>query len=330
MIERMKGAEEVWALEDIKDEIGDIEPELYSYILRLPEQLRSRHFTALQKLAADFAHEGAGAVRARRMQYILDTLDSRERAIEEFESVHPVLQAWRDANEGALRDVLRDTLVADDNRLGAGTTARVKSLHIPQMDDSIAVKYLLTPNPKTLSASGEYAMLKEVKTVTEIESVEQRLGVGERIAVPHPLFFYKHGELQCYGMTEIKGITLEQLVDDAKQSPVLLKEKIVASLKDKYREPEAIQALLGEVQIFMGAVHEVCLHGDIKLGNMMVDEEGKLYLIDFGQSLHMMNESEDTSDQFTERKKGEQDQMRECVRSVLNYIRGIPQLAKAA
>jgi serine/threonine protein kinase len=95
-------------------------------------------------------------------------------------------------------------------------------------------------------------------------------------------------------------------------------------VQEKFSSPEARNELHAQVDAFMNAVHEICLHGDIKLGNVMINNTGQLYLIDFGQSLHVRNMEEKTRDQFENIMAHEREQMRICLQRLFNEIQQRP------
>jgi serine/threonine protein kinase len=215
---------------------------------------------------------------------------------------------------------LKGLLVSEGNNLGSGMTARIKSMRVEGMDRPIAVKYLLTPTQKTLSVDGEHDMLREVETITEIESTEKQMGVGEYMRVPHPHFFYKRGALQCYGMQQVQGIALDKIGEPGSiYNPD--RDTAIAAFRNRFKSSDEEAALYKEISAFMTGMHRVCLHGDIKLANLMINTEGILYLIDFGQSVSMQDQSEKTRDQFENLKVEEVEQVIECVRHILKLVR---------
>jgi hypothetical protein len=310
---------EQWAPEDIEDELGGSEPELLKYIQLLPPELQSRHFQKLEAIKRRYQGERDEAVAEQRINYILGILEAREQAIEEFEIGEPALRDRVSSlpNEREFGNQLRETLLSQGNFLGAGITARVKSMRVEGFDKPIAVKYLLTPTAKTLSAQGEYDMNRELTTMIQIEDAEVRLGAGEHIRIPHPFFYYKRGKFQCYGMSQVNGFHLEEVLQGASRST----HSVVEALRARFASDEARKQLQAEVDLFMRAVHEVCLHGDIKLKNIMVDEQGMLYLIDFGQSVAVDTMLEETRDQFENIQDLEREQMQECIRALFSHLR---------
>ena len=305
-----------WSPEDIEGELKERDPELLRYIQLLPQELWSRHFQALQKIEKTNAEEDPAAVRELRVNYILKIIESREKAIETFQTREPDLQGL---DTHVIGEQLRSLLVSRGNNLGAGMTARVKSLELESGRKAIAVKYLLTPTQKTLSVDGEYDIAREIEIISGIESREKSAGTGDRISLPHPLFYYKRGRIQCYGMEQVNGITLKQLTEE-NAALVPHKDAILKAIRSRYASDKDRRALYEEVENFTRAMHEICLHGDIKPANIMIDEEGKLYLIDFGQAVRANDMSDDTQGQYDNLDDMERSQMRECVTYLLKLV----------
>ncbi len=304
--------------DDIEAELEHSDPELFSYFRRLPKELWKRHFLVLEKIAQD-SKEAPEVLEQQRKRYMEIILEAREKAIVECIASDTALQeAWAKSPEvvDALGGQLRETLTAEGNLLGAGQTARIKRMTVEGIDRSIAVKYLLTPTSKTLSVDAEHDMLREVEIITEIEAAEGRIGVGERIRVPHPYFFYKRGALQCYGMHEVQGVNLETIFN-SRSMHIDLQDRVLDGLRKRYGTPEAQEALWKELDSFVTAMHEVCLHGDVKDRNIMVDVDGVFHLIDFGQSIAMRTESEKTRSQFEDLKDQERSAMHSRIRALL-------------
>ena len=154
-----------WVPEDIEHEIAKTEPELWRYMQLLPKALWNRHYAELETIKQEHKAEGAETVEELRINYILGIVESREQAIEEFEINDPGLRENIStlSQEKGFGNVLQEVLVSQGHVLGAGATARVKSMQIEGQDRRIAVKYLLTPTQKTLSVNAEYDMGREVE-----------------------------------------------------------------------------------------------------------------------------------------------------------------------
>lgn len=305
--------------EDVQDALEEMDSELLPYFRRLPKELWARHYQALEKMADEVGEDTS--IADQRKSYMALVLEGREKAIVEFSVSDKQLQkVWKEdaSTQEYLSTMLREVFLEQGNFLGAGRTARVKRATVEGIDYPIAIKYLLTPTKQTLSINAEHDMLLEVETITRIEEAENRRGVGSRIGVPHPYFFYKRGGVQCYGMDEVVGIDLDG-VHKGVTAKIGLQDVALNALRTRYASEEARQALYQEVDDFVTAMHEVCLHGDIKDKNLMIDAEGKFHLIDFGQSVNMNKEDEKTRDQFENLKDEERRTVLDCVRRMVQF-----------
>lgn len=307
--------------QEVADELAD-QPQLLQLLKQLPEPLWARHFKAIEAIEHDYASEDQDSIQSRKAAYLTDILQQREEAIESYVAGDQQLrEIFESLQKGELRSILGGLLASPEDSLGSGQTARVKSLELPSYPDRIAVKYLLTPTTKTLSVEGEYDMSREVEMITHIEGIEAQLGAGEHIRVPHPLFYYKRGKLQCYGMSQVDGVALDALTGDSPGAQSPMSDDVLRRLRERYATQESRDRLFSELEVFMRAVHEECLHGDIKLRNIMVDQEGIFYLIDFGQAVTMDTMTEASREQFENLKEAELAQVRECVVRVFNALR---------
>jgi serine/threonine protein kinase len=305
--------------EDIEIDLEKTETgrELLKYFRLLPKELWVRHFTVIEKFAEGVEEETSLAEQQKNYMTII--LGEREKAIVECVVSDEVLkQRWAEVPEmqEQLFRMLREVLTSTDNLLGAGTTAQVKRMHMEEIEGSVAVKYLLAPKNGTLSARDEHTMLSEVETITRIEEAEHRMGVGNHIRVPHPYFSYERGKFQCYGMEEVQGVMLETL-RKGENSRIEVQDTIMNALRTRYASEEAREVLWKEIDAFVTAMHEVCLHGDIKDRNIMVDTEGRFYLIDFGQSVTMGSMVEKTRSRFDELADEERRLMRDRIHNIL-------------
>ncbi|MDR3571680.1 MAG: phosphotransferase [Candidatus Pacebacteria bacterium] len=307
--------------EDIADELSQ-KPELLGLLRQLPQQLWERHFQKLQEIERQFSQADHSALQNAQASYLVGILSQREEAIESYEIADAELKSvFERFPKGGLRATLSTLLESPEQSLGFGKTARVKSMHVEGRKDPIAVKYLLTPTAKTLSVEGEYDLGREVEMITDIEEFESEIGAGEHIRVPHPLFYYKRGKLQCYGMSQVDGVTLDLVARDEAQESTTLQRDVAQAIRERYASQENREQLLKEIDLFLRAVHRECLHGDIKQQNIMVDRTGVFYLIDFGQAVKMDTMTEKTREQFENLQEEERGQLRECIVSVLSYAK---------
>jgi hypothetical protein len=183
-MEKMKNPAPEWSVEDIQEELRGSYPELLRRFQELPSPLWPRHFAAMEALAKKNPEEDADQLR---MEYLLGVIAAREHAIVEFESKDSFFhnEAFMSGEQaGAFHARLQELFASREHILGSGMTARVKSMQVEGFDAPIAVKYLVTPTAKTLSAQGEHDMLYEVEVVTKVEKRDAQLGVGNYIRVP--------------------------------------------------------------------------------------------------------------------------------------------------
>ena len=196
---------------------------------------------------------------------------------------------------------LIETKVFEDheNLLGAGTTARIKGYEVTDGEKvlRLAIKYLVSPNDKTLSASGEHDMITEVERIQRVEEIEAS-GEFEHISVHHPYFHLKTSKIESYGMQLIEGFNLD--LEQFKTG----NKTISPELATKISELD-LAAVNNEIERFFNRMHEYCLHGDIKPRNIMIDNDGKFYIIDFGQSVLAHEIDENGRDQFDQLKHDE-------------------------
>jgi serine/threonine-protein kinase RIO1 len=254
------------------------EPILYDLLRQLPEELIVRHTAAIEK--SEMSDEEAAA-------YLKRVLEKREGATRISEVSDENLRGHFAGREEEVFSYIEGELsLGDRNLLGKGGTAKVKAFRFeaPDVEIPMAVKYLETPLRDTLTAQAEHDMLVEVERLQQVERLEKKDAERLRhVRVPHPYFHYKSGHVQCYGMELIGGLTLHEASEEA-----------WANNEQRERIQEAfrtipLQEVLNELEIFFRNMHEFCLHGDVKAANIMVDENGTLYIIDFGQSKLVTN-----------------------------------------
>ena len=307
---------EVLTSDDVETEIEDRDEELLALFKRIPKELWVRHFNSIEQIAAEAEDPSVGNEQGKRYMEII--IEAREKAIVEYSISDAQLQKlWPEGPElsAKLVTILQKAFQSPEN-LGFGQTARVKRLDVEGIENSLAVKYLLTPTSKTLTIDAEHDMLEEVERITKIEEAEGRRGIGSRIRVPHPYFYFKRGKLQCYGMQEVQGVTFETLLHE-KSTNIDEQDAILEAVRNRYASKESQAELFKEVDAFIEAMHEVCLHGDLKAKNLMIDTDGTIYLIDFGQSIATGVMTEETSSQFTDLSEQEGNVMHTLVRSLL-------------
>lgn len=291
-------------VEDFKDN-----PTLYRLLKQLPKELQRAHIARIEHLTDEQSEEYLYALHERREAALRESVVSDEELQPYFED-HKV-EIWKALETRVFNGI--------ENHLGAGTTARVKRLDLTEFGDDaptkeLAVKYLVTPTEKTLSASGEHDMIVEVEQLQAIEKAEREaLGDRAHIRVPHPYFHYQKGKLQCYGMELIDGINLDQGLSGA-YDPAL-KTQFSAYFASINRD-----ALMREVDLFFDTMHSICIHGDIKPRNLMISQEGQFFVIDFGQSLLQTKVDEKSAPAFEELKAEEKRNAKDVIRFFLDTL----------
>lgn len=204
-----------------------------------------------------------------------------------------------------------EVFTSTEGHVRSGTTARIQRFDMSDVGvggEVVAVKYLVNPNDKTLSVSGEHDLLVELEQIKKIEDAElHAMGSDARVRVPHPYFYYRKGKIQCYGMELIDGVNLEQAADPA----------LAPDMRSTLQETLATideDALMDELELFFKTMHGVCLHGDIKPRNIMLSKSGHLYIIDLGQAVLATSVTEKANEAFEQLKEDE-------IRNAKNIVR---------
>lgn len=302
--------------ESTVDDYADA-PEIQKQLRLLPKELQERHLLHI---------EDAKLSDEETLAYLAAVHEKRDEALREEEVSDPSIREYFDAHKDEIHHALENEVLRDQGRLlGSGMTAVIKKFEIEDAGRTVpfAIKYLVTPTEKTLSASGEHDLILEVERIEKIEQAE-RTHADEtlHLRVPHPYFHYKHGRLQCYGMELVDGIDLQKFMDGSCTPE--LRDELRASLRDVSRE-----TLAREVEVFFDVMHDVCLHGDIKLANIMVNREGRFYIIDFGQSILANDVDEKAQENFRNLKEDEKYSAKKLIDLFLAELLDEP-IAKAA
>lgn len=99
---------------------------------------------------------------------------------------------------------------------------------------------------------------------------------GCSIRTPYPIFLRVHPkEGHSYGMEKLPGASLSQILEFPEKNAHLVE---TAMRVDR-------QKIEDELKVFVDHLHEAGVtHGDLFKRNMMLDESGRLYVIDFGKA----------------------------------------------
>jgi len=275
----------------------------YSLLARLPQALVAKHLSHIEQESLD---DAAG------MAYVTEVMAKRTEALTVTVISDEKLKEVFDADPSILTRIETTVFTDTTNYLGEGQTARVKRLELPLPDGTvqhIAVKYVITPTAKTLTAAGEHDVILEAELLTSIEHTEEELHVDTKlIKVPHPYFHHTTEKIQSYGMECVDGVTLEDMFEDR------VDDDFKEALQKSPFCTASIQTFFAEVDKFWSAVHQHSLHGDIKPKNFMINREGTLYVIDFGQAVFARDVSDKAQDAFLNLKEDEVKATKQTIR----------------
>ena len=278
----------------------------YELLIKLPPELRHHHLSFI--VHSKMTDEAAAL-------YLGKTLEQRQEATTVLVISDESIKSLFEANgTKILTDV--ETSVFKSPDIGTGSTARIKRLEITSGTSTIpmAVKYVVTPNPHTISASGEHDVLKEVEHMKAVEEIESSAHINA-IRVPHPFFHYKTSLIQCYAMELVNGFSLKKVFEGDMPEGALedLKQHFLGRTKEEVNE---------ELEKFFTIMHQYCLHNDIKPANMMVSNDGIFYIIDFGQSVLVHDIPEEGRAQLDDLKE---DEIRKAKAIVLKFFKKLSQ-----
>lgn len=303
MLEKLPASNLEFDISDYEDE------DFYPLLSQLPTPLAKKHVSVIE--AGAFSNEEA-------ISYLESILNKRNESLNESTiSDNDLKENMSVPVDSVFQSLETGVFNSTENYLGQGMTARVKHYSVPTKngDLELAIKYVITPTEKTITAEQEHNVLKEVERMRALEAVESRFEKRSKyIRVPHPYLHHKSKKLQCYGMEKINGLTLEQAVLDS------VPEEFIERLRNSQLANVDNEELMGYVERFFDTMHEQYLHGDMKAANMMVSEDGILYVIDFGQSISAGNIPSGADEQFENLKQDEINIAKKSIQALLRKI----------
>lgn len=259
------------------------------------------------------------------INYMSDIVSARKEAVNVSEISDNNLKKLLEGSEQELFRALETTVFNNpDNYLGEGTTARVKLYQIETNDPenskaiSMAVKYILTPNNKTLSAKQEHDVVREMDRMKKIEEEETKFPRRSKyIRVPHPFLHHSTENIQLFAMEQVDGITLDQASREG-----MLHTDMRESLRNSQLKDTPIDEMEGYIERFFKTMHEHYIHGDIKPKNLMISRDGVLYVIDFGQARSCNSFNDKQQNSLENLKDDEISQTKFMMRSLMNKVFG--------
>lgn len=233
-----------------------LERRFFQKLTSLPDSLAQRwedEFNNLEEVTEDFFIK-------------FDTfLENRVGALSNVLEIEPGLNEEIVSEIHEAERVIRQTFGDPHYFLGNGRVAEVYELPIAP---HLCVKYV-----KDNAAYSEGNHLRAEFEYLELLRTFIRAGVR----APQPYFIRIHpSEGHSYGMEKIHGKSLSQILERPAENP-----KLVELLKEVDREQ--VKKQLVE---YIKAIHEEfkVTHGDLFLRNIMLDDDGNFYIIDFGKA----------------------------------------------
>lgn len=298
---------------DIEDYI---DTRYFSLLNQLPNNLAARHIKYVEEMHM---------TEEETMDYLTSIAEARQEAMTQYGiSDERLAKLPNEVRKEFFKQLQSTILNNPQNYLGTGITAKVKKyqLSTEELFFDLAIKYVVTPTPTTLTAEQEHNATLEIERLKVVEKAELIYPKRSKyIRVPHPYFFLHTKEIDSYGMEFIDGYTMEQIANDLAPQEYLIQisKSPLASLPENERN--------GYIERFFETMHQICLHGDIKLRNIMLSREGVIYVIDFGQSVMMHNIPGGNNERVENLKSDEVKSVQIMVRNILQKAQKIARIA---
>lgn len=171
-----------------------------------------------------------------------------------------------------------EEIKAGDCVIGEGKTAKV---YICENDPWSCYKIINTP------------YYPRLKVDQEMKFMDEAIKLGIRI--PLPIFSVMQGNMESLAMERVNGQSIKEIIEDD------------LGLPEKF-DPDNFFVELDE---FLRKMHANRIyHRDLHAGNIMIDENGKPWIIDFGDASRAFNEEEAYISQFMNPKTKRLESMR--------------------
>jgi tRNA A-37 threonylcarbamoyl transferase component Bud32 len=141
------------------------------------------------------------------------------------------------------------------------------------------IKYLHSPARQATSIEEEFLLLSEVnRTAKKFKSL--------KVPQAHCLAKNMNGTKNFFTMEQVQGLTLEQVVEFPSKRESSLGKEVTASLLSILEDKALRAQLLADIE----TLHQSgVIHGDIHPRNIMIDNQGAIWLIDFGNAIVPVN-----------------------------------------
>lgn len=165
----------------------------------------------------------------------------------------------------AVQEVIRQTFGDPHHFLGNGYTAEVYELPIAP---HLCIKYIKDQN----AYNENNHIRKEFEFLVQLRSYSV-----EEVRTPLPYFVRIHpSEGHSYGMERVTGRSLSQIIERPGENQLLI--QLLKNMDKKTVEKQLIVYIEGMHKNFN------VTHGDLFLRNIMLNDEGKFFVIDFGKA----------------------------------------------
>jgi tRNA A-37 threonylcarbamoyl transferase component Bud32 len=239
-----------------KLDLEQAEQEFYRKLAQLPKELSRLWLSKYEDLDDD-----ATAFFAEFDTFI----NNRNNALSGTLEIHT------DTNEEIREEILsvhqsiKDTFGDTNYFLGNGRTAEVYTLPVAP---HLCVKYIYDQ----AAYNENNHMRTEYEFLDRLHSFQVN-----NIRTPHPYFIRIHpSEGHTYGMEKIAGENLSRILEQPTMNVELIRQ-----LKESDRD-----AIENDLATYVAALHETfnITHNDLFQRNIMVDGDGRFYIIDFGKA----------------------------------------------
>jgi tRNA A-37 threonylcarbamoyl transferase component Bud32 len=233
----------------------------------LPKELRVRWEEEVESLDTEEAYA-----------FVKSLIERRQEAKEKvFTKIASILSPEVKEEVRSVVKAIEGTFGDSNYFVGNGSVAEVYEMPYAS---HVCVKYLVNPS---MAREHGNSFQEEVGYMEDLDGFEV-----EGIRVPSVYFYHSSDFGTCFGMEKIKGASLNLIIENPDKYPFV-----------EHIKKQDMKEVIRRYKAFVVAMHEEkkLVHRDITPRNMMVDEEGNWYLIDFGRA-KKIEIGDDSTDRF--------------------------------